>query len=180
MRLLKAQNTNLRNIYGEGVRYDIDGQVVMDTTNMMLIPKGTTAERITTPVNGHMRYNISLDGDGNEIGFEFYYDAEWRRVSYKEPKNVVYQSLGTGDDTETVFGPLNSQDPDYPIPASGKNIIVLIENVFQLDTTNYDLVQSSAGNLTGPNAPYADGWYIKFGSPVPTGKPVTVIHNFDK
>ena len=180
MRLLKAQNTNLRNIYGEGIRYDIDGQIVMDTTNVMLIPKGTTAELITTPVNGHMRYNTDLDGAGNEIGFELYNDGSWRRASYKEPKNIVYQNLGTGDDTETVFGPLDSQDPDYPIPADGNNIIVLIENVFQLNVTNYDLVQSVAGGLTGPNQPYADGWYIRFGSPVPTGKPVTVIHNLDK
>ena len=180
MRLLKAQNTNLRNIYGNGIKYDIDGQVIMDTTNVMLIPKGTTAEFVTSPVDGHIRYNTSPDGDGNDIGFEFFNDGAWRRVSYKEPKNVVYQNLGTGDDTETVFGPLDSQDPDYPIPASGKNIIVLIENVFQLDTTNYDLVQSVSGSLTGPNAPYADGWYIKFGSAVPTGKPITVIHNLDK
>lgn len=172
MRLLKAQNTNLRNIYGDGIKYDIDGQVIMDTSNVMLIPKGSTADLVSSAVDGHMRYNTDLDGDGVVIGFEFFNNGAWRRVSYKEPKNVVYQSLGTGDDTETVFGPLDSQDPDYPIPASGKNIIVLIENVFQLDTTNYDLVQNPVGKPAG--------WYISFGSPVPTGKPVTVIHNFDK
>ena len=180
MRLLKAQNTNLRNIYGQGIKYDINGQVIMDTSDVMLVPKGSTAELVTSPVNGHVRYNTDLDSNGvNEIGFEFYNDGAWRRVSFKEPKAITYQTW-TGDDTETVFGPLASGDPDYPIPADGKNIIVLIENVFQLDTTNYDLVQSSGGNLTGPNAPYADGWYIKFGTAVPALKDVTVIHNFDK
>ena len=66
MRLLKAQNTNLRNIYGNGVKYDVDQQVVLDSTNSMMISKGTTAQRPTSPVNGHMRYNT----DENE--FEFY------------------------------------------------------------------------------------------------------------
>ena len=30
------------------------------------------------------------------------------------------------------------------------------------------------------NTPYAAGWYIVFGTAVPVGKPVTVLHNFDK
>ena len=27
---------------------------------------------------------------------------------------------------------------------------------------------------------YAAGWYVVFGTAVPTGKPVTIFHNFDK
>jgi len=34
--------------------------------------------------------------------------------------------------------------------------------------------------LAGPNSPYADGWYIKFGSAPDLAKPITVLHNFDK
>ena len=78
MRLLKAQNTNLRNIYGKGVRYDVNGQVVLDSKDVMLVPKGTTADLVTSPVNGHARYNT----DTNE--FEFYQDGAWRKVKYKE------------------------------------------------------------------------------------------------
>ncbi len=33
MRLLKAQNTNLRNIKGKGVKYDVNDQVILDSTN---------------------------------------------------------------------------------------------------------------------------------------------------
>ena len=61
-----------------------------------------------------------------------------------------------------------------------QKILVFIENVFQISTTNYTLEQSTSGNLAGPNNPYADGWYIKFGSAPDVGKPVTVLHNFDK
>ena len=90
---------------------------------------------------------------------------------------IVQQNLGTGAGTETTFGLLNSGDTDFPIPASAASVIVLVENVFQISTTNYTLVQNPS---TGPNAPYAAGWYIVFSTPVPTGKPITVLHNFDK
>ena len=49
MRLIKAQNTNLRTIYGKGVKYDVDDQVIIDSTNTVLMPKGTTAQRPTSP-----------------------------------------------------------------------------------------------------------------------------------
>jgi hypothetical protein len=174
MRLLKAQNTNLRNIKGKGVKYDVNDQVILDSTNCVLVPKGTQAQRPTSPVNGHLRYNI----DDNE--FEVYQNGTWRELRYKEPGTITQQNLGNGDATETVFGPLNSGDTDFPIPAAAQNIIVLIENVFQISTTNYTLEQSVSGSLSGPDAPYADGWYIVFTSAVPLGKPVTVLHNFDK
>ena len=63
MRLIKAQNTNLRTIYGKGVKYDVDDQVIIDSTNTVLMPKGTTAQRPTSPNNGHVRYNT----DDNQL-----------------------------------------------------------------------------------------------------------------
>lgn len=173
MRLLKAQNTNLRNIYGKGVKYDVDGQVIMDSTNAMLVPKGTTGQQPTAFVNGHVRYNTTTDE------FEFYSDNEWRKVRYKEPTSIYQQSLGVGDDDEKVFGPLDTQDPDHPIPASAENMLVFVENVFQISGTNYTMVQNPT-ITDGPNAPYAPGYYIVFQEPVPLDKPVTILHNFDK
>lgn len=185
MRLIKRQTTNLRSIIGKGVQYDINDQVIVDSNNVMLVPKGTTAQRPVTPNNGHLRYNTSLDNDGVEIGFEMYNNLAWRRVRFKEPNQnpgIVQQNVGNGDSVETVFGPLDSQDPDYPEPAAAQNVLVLVENVFQISTTNYTLEQSDGTNVpsVGPNPPYAAGWYIVFKSPPPAGKPVTVIHNFDK
>lgn len=176
MRLIKAQTTNLRNIKGSGVKQDIINNTVIDTEKAMLVAKGTEAERPTTPINGYLRYNT----DVNE--FEFYQNTAWRKVRYKEPNSVgiTQQNLGNGDAIETVFGPLASGDADYPIPAAAQNVLVFVENVFQISTTNYTLEQSVSGNLTGPGAPYADGWYIKFASPPDIDKPITVLHNFDK
>jgi len=176
MKFLKRQNTNIRNIAGAGVIYDVNGQVILDSTNVMLVPKGTESQRPTSPTNGHVRYNTTA----NEL--EAYQSGQWRKLRFKEPREIHIDPLGSGNATETVFGVLNTNDPDYPEPASSKNILVLVENVFQIAETNYTLEQSDGTevSLPGPSAPYPAGWYIKFTSPVPLDKPVTVIHNFDK
>jgi len=177
MRLIKAQTTNLRSIVGRGIKYDINDQVILESTNTMLVPKGTTAERPASPTDGHIRYNTTT----NQL--EAYQNTAWRNVRFKEPNQdpgIVQQNLGNGDADETVFGPLASGDADYPVPAAAQNVLVLVENVFQLATTNYTLEQSVSGSLAGPNAPYADGWYIKFTSAPDLAKPITVLHNFDK
>lgn len=180
MRLLKAQNTNLRSINGKGIKYDINDQIIIDSTNVMLVPKGTTAEGPASPINGHVRYNTTTDQ------LEAYQNGTWRNVKFKEPNQdpgIVVQNLGSGDDTETVFGELNSGDINFPVPAAAQNILVFVENVYQLPVTNYNIRQTAQVNTTGPNAPYAEtdtGWWIEFTSEVPLGKPVTVIHNFDK
>lgn len=186
MRLLKGQNTNSRNIYGRGLQVDTLDQVIADSTNSIRIPYGTgdTAyaagtpqnQRPTTPTNGQLRYNSTLNK------FEGYENSAWRVLRYAEPfpSGITQQSLGNGDATAVVFGPMASGDVNAPAPAAAQNVLVLVENVFQLSTTNYTLEQSAGGNLTGPNQPYADGWYLKFTSPVDLGKPVTVLHNFDK
>lgn len=151
MRLLKAQNTNLRNIYGKGVKYDIEDQVILDSNNVMLIPKGTTAQRPRTPNEGHLRFNTSLDDAAEVIGFEAFYDNAWRRLRFKEPNanpGIVQQDLGVGDAVETLFGPLDSGDPAYPIPAAGQHVLVFVENVFQIHNTNYTMVQNPGTSFT--------------------------------
>ena len=177
MRLIKAQTTNLRSIAGRGVKYDLNDQVILESTNVMLVPKGSEAERPSSPNNGHLRYNTTDDQ------FEAYQNGAWRELRFKEPNQdpgITQQNLGNGDATETVFGPLASGDADYPVPAAAQNVLVLVENVFQLSTTNYTLEQSVSSSLAGPNSPYADGWYIVFTSPPDLAKPITVLHNFDK
>jgi hypothetical protein len=155
-------------------------RIVVNATGGMMLPKGSTAERpqLTgvrqpTDANGTIRYNTST----NQI--EAYVGNTWVVVASPVANAITKQTLGPGDGTETVFGPLNST-PAYvtAYSASSDNIMVLVENVFQISTTNYSVVQSVGGSLTGPNAPYADGWYVKFTSPVPAtgggGNPVYV------
>lgn len=151
MRLLKGQNTNLRNIYGKGVKYDINDQVILDSTNVMLIPKGTTAQRPSsgTTTNGHFRYNT----DSNN--FEVYENGGWYNLRTSAPAGlgssvpIVQQNLGNADGTSVLYGPLNNQDSDYPAPVAAQNILVLVENVFQVSTTNYTLEQNPTSTGTG-------------------------------
>ena len=144
MRLIKRQTTNLRSITGKGVQYDINDQVVIDSTNTMLVPKGTTAQRPTSPITGHIRYNTSTDE------FEGYQNGAWRKFRYKEPNavGITQQNLGSGDANEVLFGPLDSGDTDYPAPAFAQNVLVFVENVFQISGTNYTLVQNPGNQNT--------------------------------
>lgn len=144
MRLLKAQNTNLRTINGRGVQFDTADQVFMESTNSIRVPKGTTAQRPANPENGHFRYNTT------DNVFELYEAGAWRNVRSSEPVRVgiTQQNLGTGDAVETIFGPLASGDPNFPNPSAAQNVLVFVENVFQLATTNYTLVQNPAKTNT--------------------------------
>ena len=149
MRLLKGQNTNLRNIYGKGIKYDINGQVILDSTNSMLIPVGGTADRPSNPTNGQIRYNNDLNK------FEVYEGNSWYGMANTAPAGVgsnvaiVQQNLGNGDATSVVFGPLDSQDTTYPVPSAAQNVLVFVENVFQISTTNYELEQNPTYTYEG-------------------------------
>lgn len=178
MKFLKSQNLSKWSPSDNTLQVNPYGRVVMDVRGGLMLPKGTTAQRpqLTsvrqpTDANGTIRYNTS----NNTI--EAYVGGSWVTVASALASAITKQTLGPGDAVETVFGPLNSTfTTSYA--ASADNVIVLVENVFQISTTNYTIEQSVSGSLTGPNAPYADGWYIKFTSPVPAsgmgGNPVYV------
>lgn len=146
MRLLKAQNTNLRTIYGRGVQFDSADQVFMESTNSIRVPKGTTAQRPANPENGHLRYNTT------DNRFEAYEAGQWDGIKSAAPSTyapITQQNLGNGDASITIFGPLNSGDSFYPVPAAAVNVLVLVENVFQISTTNYTLEQNPSSTGTG-------------------------------
>ena len=92
---------------------------------------------------------------------EAYINNAWESMRTDRPGNIQVQNLGTGDANITEFGPLN------PVPSAAENVIVLVENVFQIAGVNYTLVNT------------AGQWNIRFDSPVPLGKDVTVLHGFD-
>ncbi len=175
MKFLKAQTTNRRGISrGKGIFFNANGVVDIRSKSAIRVPVGGDADRPVYPALGQMRFN----NDNNSV--EFYDNGVWKEIRLKEPTPITQQTLGTGDGVETVFGPLNANDTSYPVPQTAQSVLILVENVLQLSTTNYTLEQSVSGNLTGPNQPYADGYYIKFLSAVPNGKAVTALHNFDK
>lgn len=186
MKFLKTKNISRFSISDNTIiSYPIgtDGKysrVVIDAVGGLMLPKGPTSDRpkLTgvrqpTDARGTIRYNTTNDTIEAWIGPSGL--ERWETVRAPGSTAITKTTLTpVGDDTETVFGPL----PTSSIPASADNILVFVENVFQISTTNFTLEQSVSGSLTGPNAPYSDGWYLKFTSPVPFGKYVTVYFGF--
>jgi hypothetical protein len=176
MKFLKKSQINFRNVSDNSIAIQIDGEVTMDTPNVLLMPKGSTAQRPTSPVTGHIRYNTTT----NEVEVYQGSTATWKPLSYKEPKTITVQTFGPGDAVETKFGPLDSGWSsayttagygNYTVPISLNNIFVIVENVIQIPTTNYSLEENPLG--------YPAGTYVTFATPVPLGKSVTIIHGFD-
>jgi len=237
MKFLKRNQLNSRNVKDNRIAVEITDEVKLDTENVLLIPTGPTTSRpgesgtLTSPVEGHIRYNTS---DHEFEGRQGTPDA-WRKFRFKEPALITQQNLGNGDADEIYFGPLNSGYTDYPYPelTNPQNLFVLIENVYQISTTNYVLTDAPvstitasktngnptitttqatdsmlgatvagtgvSGTVTGVspgvsltlNTPVSgagsvsvtvtrSGRFVEFTSAVPYGKPVTVIHGFDR
>jgi hypothetical protein len=214
MKFLKQSQLNYRNLKDQGVAVVLDGpladpRIVLDNTNSLQLPSGTTAERPSgsvVSINGLIRYNEET----NEI--EVRSAGVWKRLAYKEPANIEVQigpntggAVWTGNGEyngvdltgEIYFGPLHYSDvdgnPDGLYPAKGaidatkpQNILVFVENVPQLANENYVLevldISSPLSDPLGWNqgAAFPPGVYIKFNGAVPINKRVTAIHGFDR
>lgn len=173
MRYLKKQVLNDTAPTDDRLAIDVTDGIVMDTTNNLLLPKGTTIQRPVTPTLGMIRFNSTTNDvevfQGTSDG-----TGVWRALRYKESTQIIQQTLGPGNDIETTFGPLDPIPPAVVETGaiwSGSNLIVLVENVMQIFNSNYILVE---------NPPGKTGWCLVFDNPVPTGKYVTVLHNFDR
>lgn len=152
MKFLKKSQINFRNVKDDSIAIQITGEVTMDTTDALLLPKGTNTQKpggassINTAKRGHMRFNL----DTNEV--EVYQgetdgSATWRSLRYKESTQIVQQDLGAGNEEEYIFGPLDPPPPstslvDSKSTWSGANLLVLVENVVQLNSVNYEIVQN--------------------------------------
>lgn len=109
---------------------EVDGRIVTDSTASLQVPAGNTSQRVQTYQNGMLRYNTDL----NE--FEAYVNGTWEILRTRRQANISFQNLGTGDYVSTVFGPLSyRQNPNKP-----ENILIFVENVYQIPTVNYTLV----------------------------------------
>ncbi len=154
MRFLKTLTLNRRAIYDDRIAVRTDNSVIMNATNNLLIPKGTTSERPASPVNGMIRYNTDLSAYGE---FEVYQGSSWRTVRFKEPNAVVLQDLGAGNDVDTIFGPLSPDPFTYTAQAGvtwnaaqiAKNLIVIVDTVFQVAGANFNIVQNPTSTGTG-------------------------------
>jgi len=154
MKFLKTKNISKFSINDRSLIAYPDGngpgnRIVVNAKGGMMLPKGTTAQRPQlsgvrqpTDANGTIRYNTST------TSIEAYIGGAWVTVSTSFASAVTKQTLGPGDGTSTIFGPLNTTfAPSYA--ASADNIIVLVENVMQISTTNFTINQNPSSSGTG-------------------------------
>jgi hypothetical protein len=164
MKFLKQKNISKFSMSDNDLLVNHYGRAVMDISGGLRLPKGTTAQRpqlsdVRTPngADGYIRYNT----DTKVV--EAYVDGVWIVVGFNAGSVVQKQTLGPGDDVETIFGPLLTE------PVSDDALIVLVENVFQISTTNFIILYNYLGSGDS---------YIEFTSPVPAGKDITIYFGF--
>ena len=154
MKFLKTKGISKFSINDRALIYYPDGvgpgnRVVVNAKGGIMLPKGTTAQRPQlsgirqpTDANGTIRYNTST------TAIEAYVGGAWVTVASALASAITKQTLGPGDGTSTIFGPLNTTFA-ASYAASADNIIVLIENVMQISSTNFTINQNPISSGTG-------------------------------
>jgi hypothetical protein len=166
MKFLKQKNISRWSVSDNTLFANQYGRAVIDLSGGLRLPKGGTGQRpnvtgVRTPdgANGFIRYNTDTDS------IEAFIQGNWQVVTAPATVSIFKQTLGPGDYTTTIFGPL------LQVPAAPDNILVFVENVFQISTTNFDILYNYLGS---GNA------YIEFTSPVPLDKFITIYFGFSQ
>jgi hypothetical protein len=171
MRFLKQKTISKYSPSDNALFVNQFGRAVMDLNGGLRLPKGSTAQRplttnsiitenfVRTPEgpNGYIRYNT----DTNAI--EGYINNTWQVIAAPGATGILKQTLGPGNYVTTIFGPLEVTPP------SEDSVLVLVENVFQISQTNFNILYDY---LTAGDA------YIEFTSPPPLDKFITIYFGF--
>jgi hypothetical protein len=145
MRFLRNINLNPKAPHDQRLVITKADEVQFNTPGSLKLPSGTTAQRASSPTAGMMRLNTTT----NEV--EVYQSSSWRSLRYKEASGITLQSLGTGDGISTLYGPLSPAPPALVQSGStwtGANLMIYVENVFQIYNTNYLIAQNPTVNAT--------------------------------
>lgn len=149
MRFLKRQALDRRSasnttLYSDAARANVYVSPVGQGS--LVLPNGPTTSQ-PAGSTGMMRYDTTT----NQV--MVYQGSAWRALRYKESTGIVQQNLGNGNGLNTLFGPLAAGTVAtgvYPYQtATGatfgpQNLLVIVENVLQVATTNYLITTGSA------------------------------------
>jgi hypothetical protein len=145
MRFLRNINLNPKAPHDQRLVITKADEVQFNTPGSLKLPSGSTAQRAASPTAGMMRLNT----DTNQV--EVYQSSSWRSLRYKESGAVALQNLGSGDGISTLYGPLSPAPPAVVQSGStwtGANLMIYVENVFQIYNTNYLIAQNPTVNAT--------------------------------
>jgi hypothetical protein len=137
MKFYKRENLSTINPMDNKLAVEVDGRIVTNTSASLQLPVGNNSQRPTVLRNGEIRYNTET-GSGE---IEAYINGSWQRIKTNRQQNIVQQTFTNTNYANTIFGPL-TWDID---PAKPQNVMVYVDNVYQIPTTNYTLVRSTNG-----------------------------------
>lgn len=142
MKFLKQKNISKFSISDQTFFANHYGRSVMNITGALRLPKGSESERPDETgvrtlggADGFIRYNTTTKS------IEALVDGVWEVVRAPGTTTITKQTLGPGDGIEQIFGPLLPQFA-YKYTANLDNLIVLVENVWQIAGTNTVLIQN--------------------------------------
>lgn len=126
-----------------------DDRIVTTSKTTMQLPIGLKTDRPATALltTGTVRYNNTLKE------FEVYNpepyntgasNTKWEILRTIRQATITRQTLGYGTYEDTIFGPL-AYNVDVNKP---QNVLVFVENVYQLPVTDYTLVQDPASTTS--------------------------------
>lgn len=160
---------------------DSSDEVILDSNTSLKLPVGLDTNRPQTEENGQVRfvntYPSWTPGDPVTGHYEAYHNGQWKELRFYEPREIYVQRFAA-DGILTQFGPLDNNlggdsVNEFSYAGNPASILVFIENVYQIPSINYQIAQ------------VGQDYFIDFGNggqepPPPSGKNITVLHNFDK
>jgi hypothetical protein len=133
MKFYKRLHLDSHNPHSNVFAVEQDGRAIIDTTQSLRLPAGTSEDRPLDASLGQIRENTTLQ----EI--EALVKTTWERIRTVRPATITVQNLGSGNYYSNIFGPLNEDyQPSYD-QGGAENVMVYVDNVFQIPGTNYDL-----------------------------------------
>ena len=145
MRFLRNINLNPKAPHDQRLVITKADEVQFNTTRSLLLPSGPDAGRAVSPVAGMMRLNTT----SGQV--EVYQSSAWRSLRFQESGAIALQSLGNGDGISTLYGPLIPAPPSLSQSGytwTGANLMIYVENVFQIFNANYLIAQNATVNAT--------------------------------
>jgi hypothetical protein len=133
MKFYKRLHLDSHNPQSNVFAVEQDGRAIIDTTQSLRLPAGTAEEQPLDASQGQIRQNTTLQE------LEALVKTTWERIRTVRPATITTQNLGSGNYYSNIFGPLNQDyQPSYD-QGGAQNVMVYVDNVFQIPGTNYDL-----------------------------------------
>ena len=137
MKFYKRSQIDHHDPMSQNFAVEASGDIVTNSHTSMQLPSGVTGERPDKTDDGQIRYNETLnDLEAHDRGI-------WERIRTVRPAKITVQNLGYGNYTTSLFGPLN---PDYSASyvQGDANVMVYVDNVYQIPSSNYSLIGTPA------------------------------------